>query len=164
MRDDRGQIITLAALAVCVCMIMVAMCLGSIREAQPAGQPWPGAETLENIVWAQDAGLQDAAGITGTYAWDSRGELEKDYRDRVAVLAADISNKMLAQGAAFTFEYNATLAALYAAGKNDTTLTGSNGLLFRKNVSTCRVCGCACDVSLTDGSSRYSLSRIVLWA
>lgn len=161
--DDRGQIILLAALAVSVCLIVVAMHLISIQEAEAVKMPRLGQETLENTIWAQDIGLKDVAGFTGSYPGDRRTDLADDYKNGTDRLIKDISRDVCVHGTAFTFKYNDTLATEYVAGSEDVTMANIGGIIIKKSNNTARVCGCAYDVSMTDGSAQYRLSRVVCW-
>jgi hypothetical protein len=161
--DDRGQIILLASLAVCVCLIVLAMYLISIEDAETVEKPWNGNEALENLLWAQEIGLEHVARATGNYSWDRRLDLEGDYKNSADRLIDGISRYMRAHGIAFTYAYNATLAAQYVAGNGEPALTNTGGVLIKKSGNGARVCGCAYNVSITDGSARYSVARIVTW-
>jgi len=161
--DDRGQMILLATLAVCVCLIMLALYLISLEEAEAVEKPWPGREALENAVWAQDKGLEQIAGAAGNYSWDRRLDLANDFKNGAGRLINSVSSNMLAHSVAFSYEYNDTLASEFAAGNGETTSAASGGVLLKKNGNSTRVCGCAYDVSVTDGSAHYSLSRVVCW-
>jgi hypothetical protein len=86
-----------------------------------------------------------------------------DFKNSARRLIDSVSRSLLAQGVAFSCEYNDTLATEYAAGNGESMLTGSGGILIRKKGNTARVCGYACDVSVTDGSAQYCISRVVCW-
>ncbi len=70
---------------------------------------------------------------------------------------------MLARRIAFSFGYNNTLAAEYAAGSGDIMLANVGGVLVKKSNNVAFVCGYAYDVSVTDGSARYCISKVVCW-
>jgi hypothetical protein len=161
--DDRGQMLLLTALAVCVCLLALTSFIMSINEANSVDKPWPGKFVLENVLWAQDCGMEQIARATGNYPWDQRLEIGNDYRNAVDGLIDGISRDMRAQGIAYISEYNNSLASQFAAGKGDATLTDSGGVILKKNGNEARVCGCACDVSMTDGSAQYRSSRVVFW-
>lgn len=161
--DDRGQIILLSALAVCVCLLMVALYLISLEEAEAVEKPWQGREAMENAIWAQDVGLAQVARATGNYPWDRRLDLENDFKNGAGQLIGSVSSNMLAHGIAFSCEYNDTLASEYAAVNGETTSGEIDGVLLKKNGNDVGVCGCAYDLSVTDGSAQYSLSRVVCW-
>jgi hypothetical protein len=161
--DDRGQILLLAALAVCVCLLMLASFITSMDEAGTVDKPWPGNSVMENVLWAQDSGLEHIARATGNYSWGRHLELGDDYRNDVGRLTDAISRDMRAHGIAFIYEYNDSLASQVAAGKGDATLSDSGGVLLKKSGDEARVCGCAYDVSMMDGSAQYRSSRVVFW-
>jgi heme/copper-type cytochrome/quinol oxidase subunit 2 len=161
--DDRGQIMLLASLVVCICLILLAICLISVREAETAESLWQGDEALENLIWAQEIGLEHVARAIGNYSWDNREHLKEDFRNGADRLTDGIFRNLRARGIAFTYEYNATIAAQYAAGSVEPTLANLGGVLLRKSGNETRVCGCAYDAAITDGSARYSVTRIVTW-
>jgi hypothetical protein len=161
--DDRGQIILLSALAVCVCLIMLTFYLISMEKAEAVEKPWPGREVMENAIWAQEEGLRQVARVTGNDTWDRRFDLADDFKNNARQLIDSVSRNMLAHGIAYSCKYNETLASEYAAGNGETTSGNRGGVLLKKNGNRVRVCGCAYDVSVTDGSARYSLSRVVCW-
>jgi hypothetical protein len=161
--DDRGQIILLSALAVCVCLITLALYLISLEEAEAVEKPWPVKEALENAVWAQDEGLEQIARAAGNSTWDRSPDLVNDFKSDTEQLIGSVSRNLLAHGIAFSCEYNDTLASEYAAGNTETASGNIRGVLLKKIGNEARVCGCAYDVSVADGSARYSLSRVVCW-
>ena len=161
--DDRGQVIMLAALAVSVCLIALAMYLLSVENAETVENPRPVREALENVIWAQDIGLKDIASVTGSYPWDRRLDLGNSFKNGADRLIRDITRDMLARRIAFSFGYNNTLAAEYAASSGEITLANVGGVLVKKSNNVAFVCGYAYDVSVTDGSARYCISKVVCW-
>jgi hypothetical protein len=153
----------LASLAVCVCLILLAMCLISVEESETVEKPWNGNEALENLLWAQEIGLEDIARATGNYSWDRRLDLVDAYKNGADRLMDGISRDMLSHGIAFTHAFNDTLASQYAAGTGESTLAETGGILLKKSGNWVRVFGCAHDVSITDRSARYSVARVVTW-
>jgi hypothetical protein len=131
--DDRGQMLLLTALAVCVCLLEVTSFIMSIDESTIVDKPLRGKCVLENVLWAQDCGMEHIARAAGNYPWDRRLELGNDYRKAVDGLINGISRDMRAQGIAIICEYNDSLASQFAAGKGDTTLTTSGGVILKKN-------------------------------
>ncbi len=120
--DDRGQMLLLTALAVCVCLLALTSFITSIDEADTVEKPWPGQCVLENVLWAQDCGMEQIARATGNHPWDGRLDLGNDYRNAVDGLIDGISRDMRAHGIAFIYEYNDSLASQFIAGKGDATL------------------------------------------
>jgi hypothetical protein len=161
--DDRGQMLLLTALAVCVCLLALTSFITSVDEAATAEKPWPGKCVLENVLWAQDCGMEQIARATGNYPLDQRLDLGNDYRNAVAGLIGGISRDMRLHGIAFACEFNDSLASQFAAGKGDPDLTVSGGVILKKKGNEARVYGCACDVSMTDGSAQYRSSRVFFW-
>jgi hypothetical protein len=161
--DDRGQIILLAALAVCVCLIMLALYMISLEDAEAIEEPWPGREAMENAVWAQDKGLEQVARARGNNTWDLRIDLANDFKNGARRLIDSVYSNMLARGIAFSYEYNDTLATEYATENVETTSAAIGGVLLKKNGNDTRICGCAYDVSGMDGSAQYCISRVVCW-
>ena len=161
--DDRGQMILLSALAVCVCLLLLASFLTSIEEAATIEKPWSGRNAMENMLWAQDNGLEQVARATGNYTWDRRLDLANDFKNGARRLIDSVSRNTLAHGVAFSYVYNDILASEYAAGNGETTCGNIGGVLLKKNGNETRVCGCAYDVSVFDGSVCYTLARVVCW-
>lgn len=162
--DDRGQIILLAALAVCVCLITLTMYLITIEDARIMEEPWSSTGIIENVIWAQDIGFRDTARITGSYPWDRRMEMVKDLESRNDPLLRDVAGYMLSHGMAYSVKYNDTLAAEYVASSRDPALTNVGAVLIKKSGSVAEACGCAYDLSLAEGSARYRLSRVTRWS
>jgi hypothetical protein len=161
--DDRGQMLLLAALAVCVCLVLLASFITSIDEVGSVDKPRSGKNVLENLLWAQDSGLEHIARVTGNYSWDRRQDLGDDFRNDVDGLIDGIARDMRAHGIAFIYTYNDSLASQFAAGKGDAMLTDSGGVLLKKSGNETRVCGCAYDVFMSDLSAQYRSSRVVFW-
>jgi hypothetical protein len=161
--DDRGQMILLAALAVSVCLILLAMYLISIENAEAMEGPWLGSGTLENVIWAQDEGLEHAAMRMGNCSWTQRQELVNNFKSSADPIIDSISFNMLKHGIAFSFWYNDTLADSYVAGDQEASSINIGGVIIRQKNNATRICGCAYDVSVADGSAQYSLSRVVTW-
>lgn len=161
--DDRGQMLLLTALAVCVCLLALTSFITSINEADTVDKPSPGHCVLENVLWAQDCGMEQIARATGNYPWVWRQELGNDYRNASDGLIEGISRDMRAHGIAYIYEHNDSLASQFVVAKGDATLTASDGVILKKRDNEGRVCGCAYDVSMTDGSAQYSSSRVVFW-
>jgi hypothetical protein len=161
--DDRGQMLLLTALAVCVCLLALMSFITSINEADMVDKPCSGKCILENVLWAQDCGMEQIARATGNYPGDRRLEIGNDYRNAVDGLIDGISRDMRTHGIAYICEYNDSLGSQFATGKGDATLTDSGGVILKKNSNETRVCGCAYDVFMTDGSAQYRSSRVVFW-
>jgi hypothetical protein len=161
--DDRGQMLLLTALAVCVCLIALTSFITSINEADAVDNPWQGKCVLENTLWAQDCGMEQLARATGNYPWDRRLDLGNDYRNAVDGFIDGISRDLRAHGIAFICEYNDSLASQFTAGKGDASLSESGGVILKKNGSEARVCGCAFDIDITDSAAQYRSSRVFFW-
>jgi hypothetical protein len=161
--DDRGQIMLLASVVICICLILLAMYLVSIENAENPEKAWRGEEAMENIIWAQEIGFEDFARATGNYSWDRRQDLEADFKARTGPLIDGITRKMRGHGIAVSFAYNETFAAEMAAGNDEAEVSGAGGILVKKSGDDARVSGCAYDLSMTDGSAHYALSRAVYW-
>jgi hypothetical protein len=161
--DDRGQMLLLASLAVCLCLILLASFVTSIKEAAGVEKPWPGGKVVENVLWAEDSGLEDIASSTGNYSWDRRDDLREVFKNSTDRLIGCLARDLFAHGVAFYCEYNDSLAARFAAGKGDSSLTVCGGVIIKKSGNEARIGGCAYDVSMTDGSAQYRLSRVVFW-
>lgn len=161
--DDRGQMLLLTALAVCFCLIALTSFVLSIDEAYTVDKTWPGRCILENVLWAQDCGMEQIASATGNYPSDRCLDLGNDYGNVVDRLIDGISRDLRAHGLVFIYEYNDSLASQFVAGKGDASLTETAGVILKKNGNEARVCGCAYDVTMTDGSAQYRSSRVFFW-
>jgi len=161
--DDQGQMLLLAALAVCVALLLLASFLTSIRETDTVENTCSGSNAMENVLWAQDGGLEQIAGTAGNDSWDRRLDLEAAFKNSSRRLIDGIALAVLARGMAFSCEYNDTLASQYLEKKGDASLTDYGGTIIRKSGNEARICGCAYDVSMTDEKAQYRLSRVVLW-
>jgi hypothetical protein len=161
--DDRGQMILLAALVVCVCLALLASYLTSIKEADSAERSWSGSKVMENVLWAQDSGLEHIAKAAGNETWDRRRDLAGVFEESADRLIDCLARKLSARGFAFSCEFNDSLASSYATGEGDATLADSEGVILKKSGNKTRICGCAYDVIMTDGTAQYRLSRVVFW-
>lgn len=161
--DDRGQMLLLTALTVCVCLLALTSFVTSINEADSVEHPWPGKGVLENVLWAQDCGMEQIARATGYFPWDHSLGYCNIYRIAVDGLIDGISRDMRTQGIAFIYDYNDSLALKFIAGKGDAMLMERGGVILKRSGREARVCGCAYDVSMADGSAEYRTSRVVFW-
>jgi hypothetical protein len=161
--DDRGQMLLLTALAVCLCLLALTSFVMSINEANSVEHPWPGNGVLENVLWAQDCGMEQIARATGYFPRDQCPGYSNNYRSAVNGLIDGISRDLQAHGIAFIYEHNDSLALKFIAEKGDATLMDSGGVILKISGNEARVCGCAGDVSMTDGLAQYRSSRVVFW-
>lgn len=161
--DDRGQMLLLAALAVCVGLLFLASFLTSIRETDMVETPGSGGKVMENTLWAQDCGLEQIARAAGNDTWDRRLDLEAVFKNSSRRLMDGLARAMLARGMAFSCEYNDSLAAQYLEQKGDASLADCGGTIMKRSGNEARICGCAYDASMTDGLAQYRLSRVVHW-
>ncbi|MGA9139317.1 MAG: hypothetical protein WBZ29_03775 [Methanocella sp.] len=164
MKDDKGQIMLLSALAACACLIVLATYLYSISASYPTEQPALQREVVDNIVWVQDAGLLQAAGETGGCQWEQCVALAGNFKARAYIAVSSIEESMIARGIAYSFEFNESLASKYLDDSDMSSVENIGGVLIKRETGNASVCGCAYDVSLTDGSSRFSISTVKTWA
>lgn len=163
MMDDKGQILLLSALAACACLIMLATCLYSVSASYATERPSLQRETLDNVIWVQDAGLNQAAGETGRCHWEQRAGLADSFRSRADLPVSSIEKSMLAHGIAYSFAFNESLAIDYLDDSAMSQVDCVGGILVKRAGDNASVCGCAYDMSLMDGSSRYSISTVKTW-
>jgi hypothetical protein len=163
MMDDKGQILLLSALAACACLIMLATCLYSVSASYATERPSLQRETIDNVIWVQDAGLNQAAGETGRCHWEQRAELADSFRSRADLPVSSIEKSMLAHGIAYSFAFNESLASGYLDDNDLPSVENIGGILVKRESDNASVYGCAYDVSLTDGSSLYQISTVKTW-
>ncbi len=162
--DDRGQMLLLSALVVCLCLVLLTACLTSIRSVEAPGGPSLEKDTLDNTAWALETGMKDAAGVTGASQWEQRRFLADDYENLTDRLIEDTACDLQKRGIAFSFVYDEALAGAFL---NDSGIEGtknSRGVLIKKEGTIARIWGCAYDVTLADGSAQYSLKRVAVWS
>ncbi|OPY28518.1 MAG: hypothetical protein A4E28_01451 [Methanocella sp. PtaU1.Bin125] len=163
MTDDRGQILLLSALAACACIVALVVCLHSVNMSYSADGPALTRETLDNVIWVQDAAFAQAAGEAGRCPWDQQASLARDFRSMAGLPVSGIEKSLLARGIAYSFSFNESLAIDYL---DDGTMPDTEcvaGVLVKRENDNASVCGCAYDMSLSDGSSRYCISTVKTW-
>lgn len=163
MTDDRGQILLLSAFAACACIVALAVCLHSVFISSSAEGPGLPRETLDNVVWVQDATFFQAAGEAGRCPWDERATLARDFRSRVRVPVSGIEKRLLAHGIAYSLSFNESLAIDYLDGGTMPDIECVAGVLVKRENGNASVCGCAYDLSLSDRSTRYCISTVKTW-
>jgi hypothetical protein len=164
MTDDLGQILLLSALVSCACLITLAACLYSVDASYSAECPALQREALDNVVWVQDAALTQAAGEAGGCQWEQRTSLADSYKSRAYLPVSSIEKSMIAHGVAYSFAFNESLATDYLDDSAISEVECVSGILIKKVGDNASVCGCAYDMSLADGSSRYHISTVKIWA
>jgi hypothetical protein len=164
MTDDRGQIMLLSALVACACLIILATYLYSVSASCSIERPALQRETVDNVIWAQDAGLFQAAGETERCQWEQRATLADSYKARAYIAVSSIERSMMARGIAYSFTFNESLAVSYLDDSGMSEVECIDGILVKKEDNNASVYGCTYDMSLTDGSSRYHMSTVKTWA
>lgn len=160
MIDDHGQILLLSALAACACLIALTACLYSVSASYSTERPALQRETLDNVVWVQDAGLDQAAGEAGSCHWEQRMALADSYKSRAYLPVLSIEKSMLAHGIAYSFAFNESLAIDYVGDSALSQVECVSGILIKREGDNASVFGCAYDISLADGSSWYRISTV----
>lgn len=163
MTDDKGQILLLSALAACACLIMLATCLYSVSASYATERPSLQRETLDNVIWVQDAGLNQAAGETGRCQWEQRATLADSFKSRAYLPVSSIEGRLLASSIVYFFTFNESLASGYLDDNDLPSVENIGGILVKRESDNASVYGCAYDVSLTDGSSLYRISTVKTW-
>ncbi len=164
MADDKGQILLLSALAVCACLMALAICLSSVNASYMTERPALQREVVDNAIWAQDTSLSSAAGITGRCPWEQRTALAESFRSRAYLGVSGIERIVMARGIAYSFVFNESLASEYLVDNDVSSVESIGGILVKRETGNASVCGYAYDVSLTDGPSLYRISSVKTWA
>lgn len=160
MRDS-GQMIVLSAMVACLCLIGVAACVTAI-DALPGSMEsaYLSHNAINNILWAEGSGLKHEASICSIYAWPQRGEEVSRFKQRSLSTADDLSSLLLKHGVAYRLSYNDSLATQYLAVDPKSDMENIGGVLVENTEGIARIYGCAYDVWISDGISRYSVSRV----
>jgi len=161
--DGRGQMLLLSALAVCLCLVLLTACLASIRSAETPAEPSLEKDALDNVVWAMETGMKQAAGETGASQWEQRCFLADDYENLTDRLIEEATCDLQKRGIASSFAYDEALAGAFLNDSGIEGVEGSRGVLLKKEGTIARIWGCAYDVTLTDGSAQYSIKRVAVW-
>jgi hypothetical protein len=164
MKDERGQILIITALIACACLIALAACLHAVSASGESERPVLKHDTLDNVLWAQDVGLFHAAGEAGGSPWEERASLADSFRSRASLPLSSIEGKLIDRGIAYSYAFNASAARDYVEDGDISLINCTGGVLVKRENDNASVCGCAYDVSVTDGASQYRISTVKIWA
>jgi hypothetical protein len=162
MKDD-GQMILLSALIACLCLIGVVACITAVDDGYRSRTGYLSSDSIENIQWARDSALKDAAAYNTNDAWEKRATMALGFENDVNASMESLSYALLKHGVACRFSYNDSLAGEYVTANpgNDTENLG--GILVDRNQGRARLYGCAYDMFADDGSTSYRLSRVAIF-
>jgi len=135
----------------------------AVDASYSAERPALRREVLDNVVWVQDVALTQAAGETGRCLWEQRTALADGFRSRADLPVSSIEKSMLAHGIAYSFAFNESLAKDFLDESAISHVECVGGILVKRADDNASVCGCAYDMSLADGSSRYRISAVKTW-
>lgn len=163
MKDD-GQMILLSALVACIFLVLIALCLNSVRESavltQSAGLT---RDEVDNVLWAQEACLRGSAATITGYSWDRRYEAANAFRAAAAPALAGMEKNLQRRGIAYTFTYSDTVARPYVTGIVPGDMECIGGIIVSRDGINVKIIGCGYDVLLFDGSARFEAARLVTW-
>ena len=160
-----GQMIMLSAVITCIFLILIVLCLNSVREsaAMPGYASTP-AEEAENVLWAQDACLRwYAAAATTGYSWDRRYEAANTFRTTTAQALAGMEKNLQRRGIAYSFTFNDSAARPFASGYPPGEVECIGGVLVSRGGDDVKIIGCGYDVRLYDRSAGYETTRLMAW-
>jgi len=162
MKDD-GQMILLSALVACICLLGVVACITAVDDGHRSRTGYLSADSMENIRWAGDSALKDAAAHNTNDAWEERSKMAEGFEDDVNSSMESLSHALLAHGVAYSFSYNDSLAGEYAMANPGNDTENNGGVLVYRNNGKARLYGCAYDIVADDGAVRYRLSRVAIF-
>jgi hypothetical protein len=157
--DDKGQMILLAALTACLCLVGVMACVAAVDNSAYGEGHHFSSDGLTNARWAQESALRRTAIYYSTGPWDDRAPAVSGFKAAANTSAGNLSLALLKHGAAYRFLLNDSLAAEYTA--LDPDIENIAGVLMERNGSRANIRGCAYDIEVVDGSISYRLSRVV---
>lgn len=160
--DDDGQMILLSALLACLCLMGVIACVAAMDDTAYKEKPVLSPDFMSNVMWAQENALGQAAHHS-THNWDSRANAASDFKAEANASIDSTALALLKHGMAYRFSYNDSLAFEYAALHPDNETVSIGGIIVEKKGGLAMVKGCACDVSVGDGSRSYRVTRIIFF-
>ena len=161
--EDRGQMILLTAIIACLFLVFITLCLNSVSESAVLPENHPSRDELDNVLWAQDAGLRWSAAATTGYSWDRRYEAVSDYRSATVPALESLEKELQQRGIAYVFTYNDSAAKAYIAENPDGDAESVGGIIVAREGSDTKIVGCGYDVTLFDESVRFKVTRQKAW-
>ncbi|CAJ36047.1 DUF7261 family protein [Methanocella arvoryzae] len=164
MREEDGQMILLSAVITCIFLILIVLCLNSVRESAAMPGYASSTEEAENVLWAQDACIRwYAAAATAGYSWDRRYEAANEFRTTTTHALAGMEKNLQRRGIAYSFTFNDSAARPFASGYSPGEVECIGGVLVSRTGAGVKIVGCGYDVRLYDRSANYEATRLVAW-
>jgi len=160
MTDD-GQMILLSAFIACLCLVSVVACMSAVNYAPGAENRYLSADTLDNILWAQDTALSEAALHQVSNSPESRYQLALSFKEYANPSMDSLSHCLLKRGVSYLIEYNDSRASGFISSHKGNDMASLGGVIIESHRGIERVYGCAYDVIVEDRSASYHMSRVV---
>ncbi len=158
---DDAQMIILSAMVICLCLIGVMACIDSVSKGAAMHESaFLSDVAVDNVLWAQDSGLEHAATISSIYAWQERDQAASRFKQESAPVTGGISGYLQKHGTAYRFSYDESAAAEYLAEHPRPEAVNIGGVLIEPYEGNARVYGCAYDVLISDGTTSYTVGRV----
>ena len=161
MRDD-AQMIILSALVMALCLIGLMACVVSVQSPAVAAthSAYLSGDTLRNVLWAQDSGLSNAASMASIYSWPDRNKAADMFNRQSDTMSEELADNQLKHGVTCDLFFNDSLAGQYIAAHPGDGGVNIGGVLIKQASGKALVYGCAYDLTLSDGVTQYSVSRV----
>ena len=164
MKED-AQMIILAAMVIALCLIGLMACMASVDglTGYSAGGAYLSQETVENVQWAQDAGLAHAAAEASACAWQDRNKAADSFCQRLAMESDQLSDSLMKHGVSYEISLNRSMADRYMIAHPEPDAVNIGGVLVKPGSGNAKIYGCAYDMSIGDGVTGYRVSRMVIF-
>src|SRR5271157_562624 len=162
MKDD-GQMILLSALVACLCLMGVVACITAVDGGHRSNTGYLSTDSMENIQWARDSALKDAAIHNSNDNWGERAKMARGFEEDVNLSMDSLSYVLLIHGVACRFSYNDSLAGEYILANPGNDTENMGGILVDRNKGQARLYGGAYDMVADDGYACYRQSRVAIF-
>ncbi len=159
--DDSGQMIILAALFACLCLMGTAACMMALENSAYPDTPRLSADELANVRRAQENALQHITVYYSSCGWDDRVYAVTGFRASANASADNMSVTLLKRGIVYRFSLNNSRAMEYVFAHPGNGTESIGGVLVEKNGNSARISGCAYDMEVDDKGISYRLGRVV---
>ncbi|MCD1294815.1 hypothetical protein CUJ83_07360 [Methanocella sp. CWC-04] len=163
--DEKGQMIIMTAMVAGLLLISIAFFITSVKDPgiDSTESPYLTADAKDNILWAQDASLDDAAARTGSlYAWDDRVFAVNCFKNTAAYAVNSLADNLQMHGVAYQFSYNRTLSNEYILQNPGLDLENIDGVLVYEESGDAKIYGCSYDAHIYDGITCIKIGRITV--
>ena len=158
MGDD-GQMILLAAMVTCLCLIGVVACVAAV-DGISYRDNGDLSDRGDNVAWARDCALQKAAYYNSVYSWDSRAEAALRFKSEANSSLESLGSELLKHGEVYRFSFNDSLAGEYVMAHPGNGTLNIDGVLVERAGNSARIRGCAFDIFAYDGVTTYRASQV----